>query len=161
MASYSYVQSLVSLLEKENKLKNAELWLAHEVLYLLNKYPELQDYIDKNLSNLSLSEILVAFFKMLRQKKKYKRPNYRALPPKKLKKLRLSHYLLAGFMISSAFRYCYNHRYNVNQHIEWEIDFTDAEKEVLRNLNSQQFIKQVTTGAIDKSKTTNKNKLKP
>ena len=67
--------------------------------------------------------------------KKKSKPLYlRGIAPHKLKKLRLSHYLLAGFVLSTALKYCFNHRYNKDKFYIWEIDYTESRKAVLENL---------------------------
>ena len=155
MESWKSAQNLVTELAKANKLKNAESWLTEEVLYLLKKYPELESYIDSQSGTLSISDIISAYILSPRKNKKTRRLYLRGFKPETLYKLRLSHYLLAGFLFSTALRFCFNHRYNKQQFILWEIDHTESKKLILKNLAIQEIVV-----SIDKGKDTKGHKHK-
>ncbi|WP_274803954.1 hypothetical protein [Pseudoalteromonas rhizosphaerae] len=155
MASWELAKYLAAELVKEHNLKNAESWLTDEVLYLLNKYPELESYIDSKSGTLTISDIISAYLLSPRNNKKTKRLYLRGFKPETLYKLRLSHYLLAGFLFSTALRFCFNHRYNKQQLILWEIDYTESKKLILKKLAIQEIV--VT---IDKGKDTKGCKYK-
>ena len=146
MASWKSAQNLVTELAKDNNLKNAESWLTEEVLYLLKKYPELESYIDSQSGTLSISDIISAYILSPRKNKKTRRLYLRGFKPETLYKLRLSHYLLAGFLFSTALRFCFNHRYNKQQFILWEIDHTESKKLILKNLAIQEIVISIDKG---------------
>ncbi|MDO6679512.1 hypothetical protein [Shewanella sp. 4_MG-2023] len=146
MASWELAKYLAGELVKEHNLKNAESWLTEEVLYLLNKYPELESYIDSKSGTLTISDIISAYLLSPRNNKKTKRLYLRWFKPETLYKLRLSHYLLAGFLFSTALRFCFNHRYNKQQLILWEIDYTESKKLILKNLAIHKMVVSVEKG---------------
>lgn len=146
MASWKLAQNLATELVQENNLNNAESWLTEEVLYLLNKYPELESYIDSKSGTLSISDIIAAYILSPRNKQKTKRLYLRGFKPETLYKLRLSHYLLAGFLFPVALRFCFNHRYNKQQFILWEMDYTESKKLILKNLAIQKIVVSIDKG---------------
>jgi hypothetical protein len=155
MASWKLAQNLATELAKDNNLKNAESWLTEEVLYLLNKYPELKSYIDSQSGTLTISDIISAYILSPRKNTKVKRLYLRGFKPETLYKLRLSHYLLAGFLFSTALRFCFNHRYNKQKFILWEMDYTESKKLILKNLAIHEIVV-----SIDKGKDTKGCKYK-
>jgi len=157
MASWILAQNLATQLAQENNIKGSSSWLTEEVLYLLNKYPELSTFIDSKSGTLTLSDIISAYFLMLRKTKKAKRLYLRGLKPEKLKKLRLSHYLLAGFLFAVALRFCFNHRYNKRQFFLWEMDCTESRELILKNLALKEMRESIEKG---KSKAGYKNDKK-
>ena len=146
MASWKLAQNLATKLAMDNSLKNAENWLTEEVLYLLNKYPELESYIDSQSGTLTISDIISAYLLSLIKMKKTKRLYLRGFKPDNLYKLRLSHYLIAGFLFSTALRFCFNHRYNKQQFILWEMDYTESKKLILKNLAIQEIVVSIDKG---------------
>lgn len=146
MASWKLAQYLAIELAKDNNLKNGESWLTEEVLYLLNKYPKLESYIDSKSGTLTISDIISAYILLPRNNKKPKRLYLRGFKPETLYKLRLSHYLLAGFLFPTALRFCFNHRYNKQQFILWEMDYTESKKLILKRLVVQEIAVNIDKG---------------
>ncbi len=141
MSSWSFVQFTAMNLGRENKFSSDEKWLVDEIIYLLDKYPELEQYINKKKGSLSLSDILLAFFEVIRLRKKINKidnhANLKNYDYDDLYKIRLSDYFLAGFSIFLALKYCFNHRYNKDEYIYWNIDYTEAYKAVLKTINQK------------------------
>ena len=114
-----------------------------------------EDSLVKASGTLSISDIISAYILSPRKNKKTRRLYLRGFKPETLYKLRLSHYLLAGFLFSTALRFCFNHRYNKQQFILWEIDHTESKKLILKNLAIQEIVV-----SIDKGKDTKGHKHK-
>ncbi|MCF6438045.1 hypothetical protein L1077_01170 [Pseudoalteromonas luteoviolacea] len=143
MSSWKFAQSLADELSTELGYEDTQLWLVKEISFLLGKYPELDEFIGKNRGELSLSDIFVAFFEMLRKRKKINKNKYfsrlKSIKWENLHQVRLSNYLIAGLAFSIALKYCFNHKYNNDEYIRWKFDCTDSKKLIDKNLKLNKF----------------------
>jgi hypothetical protein len=111
-------------------MKQAENWLITEVSQLLYSYPQLAKFIASNYGIMSILEIVQLFFEEERRRNKLQENDIylylRSVAWDKLHKIRLGYYLLAGISLVLAVDYCFNHRYNKDQYVRWNIDYTDS-----------------------------------
>lgn len=143
MSSWKFAQSLADELSNELGYEEPQIWLMKEITFLLGKYPELADFISKKRGLMSLSDILIAFFEMLRKRKSINKDRYlsklKSIKWDELYRVRLSNYFLAGLTISIALKYCFNHKYNKDQYIRWNFDCTDSKKLIDENLKQNKL----------------------
>ena len=138
MSNWRFAQSLANELSTELGYEDPQIWLMKEISFLLGKYPELADFIVKRRGLISLTDILMAFFEMLRTRNKINKNKYysrlKSIKWEYLNQLRLSNYLIAGLTFSIALKYCFNHKYNNTEYIRWNFDCTDSKKLINENL---------------------------